>query len=256
MPGTEIFKTYKGKSDLQELNQFAGFSELATGRLNGIINDLMIQNAIRLCSATTDLTDSSTGTSGVAFRVGDKKDGEVVKTAISADADIIPQIRLPIVNPTASTNLFDRTNGGNALETVTINVKELVARCNTIAGLIGVDKVTNSVQSDAVDGTLSAVTKTPAAVTSGGMNKSDITAKFAFIAAYFGHLAVFVNILCRATGKDLLVDSTKQAYSARTGSGTDASPYVYTYGNAVEVPVIAYVWAKVYFQCSCRTKRR
>ena len=216
-------------------NLFKGDTHVSTGRLSEIVRDLQIQNAIRNCSTTTDLTDSSTGTAGVAFRVGDKKGGVVVTTAIAADADILPQIRIPVVNPTAGTNLYDRSNGATALQTITPNIKELVARANTIAGLVGVTKVTNNVESGAVDGTLSAVTKDPAAVTSGGMNKSDIQDKFVRIAKYFGHLAVFVNVLAKATGKDLLEDSTKQSYSARSGN---AGSYTYTYGTSIDVPII------------------
>lgn len=165
------------------------------------------QHCRALTGAVTPLTNNSGGTAGHIKKVA--------TLATSANA---------------STNLADVTTTEAALTTVHNAIRELYAKANATAAVLGVDQITYSGGGASPDGTIAAVTVSVTAASTGAQASVNTAVIDKFNNAFY-NAAVLVNKLNAACGLPLLTDEIKGTPATTiaaitVSAGTAASPGV------------------------------
>lgn len=189
------------------------FSKSTGGRVDGgpdtaLLAAMAQQFAAIKASATTDLTDSSTG---------------------SADSDFeIVAVAGNLVNAAASgSDLSTKASAEAKLNLVKDALLELATQANTLATALGVTGLTYNGGGTAADGTIAAIAATTGGAT--GAQATETNATIVSLNAAFSSVAELINRVATATGGTKLINSTGAAAVSTVAAitvdaGTGADP--------------------------------
>jgi hypothetical protein len=180
------------------------------GAESHVIARLAQMFAANKASAISDLTDSSGGVASTSYAI----------VAVAADTANVAN---------SGTSLASKATAEAKLNLVLDAIKEIVAKANSVAAVVGLTSVTDSSGGTTADGTIGAIGTTTAATT--GVQAVSVNATITRLNNFMFTAAALVNQVAIATGGQEVSVALSGTYSSTVASltvdgGTAADPGV------------------------------